>query len=372
MRILAANKKDWTHPKSGGAEVNLKETLTRLDDRGHEVHLFTSKYPNSPAKEEIDGVKIHRYGLKGRTNELFILSLGQLYLNGLIQKLNPDILYLINSIMTWIPVWKRDKTVIGIHHLNGKTLLRQMEFPLNYIGYLAEKMGLLLSRSREKVTGSPEITQVLVEKGLKKNKITEIRHGVDSERYTQGKEADKPNILYLGRLEYSKGVDLLPSIHENIQEEFGECNLEIAGFGRREEDIEEFTDNNQSVTFHGYVSEERKKKLLQSAWVLLTPSRKEGWGLTVAEAAASGTPAVGFKTGGLQSSIEDGETGRLVPSNPEPEQNTKKFARAVTELLNDTEERKRLGENAVEKAGDWSWDNAAKNLEELFRQVNQR
>lgn len=371
MKILAANKRDWTHPMGGGAELNLKETLTRLAEKGHEVHLITSRYPDSPSYEELKGVKIHRYGLKGRNNELFILSLGQIYFNMLIRDLDPDIVYATTSNMTWLPLFKRDRTVVAIHHLNGKTLLNQLNFPLNIIGYLTEKIGFLLSKNKEIITGSPEIAKELVNRGVKDEKITTIKHGIKSEKYEPGEKTDKPSVLYLGRLEYSKGADLLPKIHRSIQKEFGDYTLEIAGFGRRKEEIRDFAKNKERVNFHGYVSEEKKEELLQSSWVLIIPSRKEGWGLTVTEAAASGTPAVGFRTGGLQTSIKEGKTGLLVKDNPPPKDNIENFARSVKTILEDKEKRKELSKNALKATEKLGWDRTTENLEKLFKKVKE-
>ena len=67
------------------------------------------------------------------------------------------------------------------------------------------------------------------------------------------------------------------------------------------------------VTFHGFVSEERKIDLMRSAWANIFPSPKEGWGITVIEAAACGTPSLASDSPGLRDSVCHGETGFLVP-----------------------------------------------------------
>ncbi len=68
-----------------------------------------------------------------------------------------------------------------------------------------------------------------------------------------------------------------------------------------------------AVTFHGHVDEETKHAVLQRSWVHVLPSRKEGWGLAVIEAAQHGVPTVGYRcSGGLTDSVVDGVTGLLV------------------------------------------------------------
>ena len=71
-------------------------------------------------------------------------------------------------------------------------------------------------------------------------------------------------------------------------------------------------DIDKRVRFSGYVSEAEKHAILSWAWVALLPSLKEGWGLTIVEAGARGTPTVAFRAaGGVAEAIVDGETGLL-------------------------------------------------------------
>ena len=67
------------------------------------------------------------------------------------------------------------------------------------------------------------------------------------------------------------------------------------------------------MRFHGFVSEAEKIELLRRAWANLFPSPKEGWGITVVEAAACGTPSIASDSPGLRDSVRHGETGYLVP-----------------------------------------------------------
>src|SRR5207237_10913800 len=66
----------------------------------------------------------------------------------------------------------------------------------------------------------------------------------------------------------------------------------------------------KSVTFHGRVSEEEKVLLLAKSWAAIQPSQMEGWGLTVIEANAAGTPVIASRVNGLQDSVLDGQIGR--------------------------------------------------------------
>lgn len=370
MKILAANKKDWTHPSSGGAEIHLRETLSRLADRGHEVHLLTSKYRGSPSTERLNGVKIHRRGIKGFLSELYILGVGQLHLNKLILELNPDVVYTTNSVMGWIPLFKRNKLVTCIHHLNEEDILKQLRFPFNFLGYIAEKFSLKLAERNKTLTVSPQIARKLTSKGLKEEKTRVITNGVDSSKYLPSEESKEPQVLYLGRLEHTKGANLLPEIHKRIKDSFGEYEMEIAGSGRKEKAVQNLAEENDEVTYHGYVDEEKKKELLSSSWLIIAPSRREGWSLVVMEGAASGTPTVAFNTEGLNSSVRDGETGKLVPLTSSKSQSIERFANAVSELLRKDQKRRELGNKARKAAEEYQWEKTTEELEKVLEDVN--
>ena len=73
-----------------------------------------------------------------------------------------------------------------------------------------------------------------------------------------------------------------------------------------------------AVTFHGHVDDYTKHAVVQRSWVHVLPSRKEGWGLAVIEAAQHGVPTIGYRSsGGLTDSIVDGVTGVLVDDHDE-------------------------------------------------------
>ena len=90
------------------------------------------------------------------------------------------------------------------------------------------------------------------------------------------------------------------------------------------------------------------------------PSVKEGWGIAVIEAAQHGVPTVGYvEAGGLGDSIVHGTTGLLVESEDE-------FRSAIERLLDDAVLRARLGENARQWAGRFSWEETGRRFSELI------
>ncbi len=120
----------------------------------------------------------------------------------------------------------------------------------------------------------------------------------------------------------------------------------------------------ESVTFHGYVSEEEKVRLMQEAHVLVLPSQREGFGLVVIEANACGTPVVATDVPGLSDSIISDETGLLVPYG-----NAQALAEAILKVLKDGELRGRLSRNGIEWASHFSWERMADEVLQVIERV---
>ncbi|NNG16210.1 MAG: glycosyltransferase, partial [Gemmatimonadales bacterium] len=122
----------------------------------------------------------------------------------------------------------------------------------------------------------------------------------------------------------------------------------------------------EGVKFHGRVGEAEKIRLFRSSWANLFPSPKEGWGITVMEAAACGTPSLASDSPGLRDSVRDGSTGFLVPHG-----DASALAQRMLEFAADRSLVERLGAAARQHAVRMAWEDAADrteaHLESLIR-----
>jgi glycosyltransferase involved in cell wall biosynthesis len=94
------------------------------------------------------------------------------------------------------------------------------------------------------------------------------------------------------------------------------------------------------------------------------PSEKEGWGLTVIESAASGTPVVARDAPGLRDSVRSGETGFLVPGD-----DVEGFAQHIARLLEDDELAVRMSKASLAWSKEFDWDVAAAEMAEALEQA---
>lgn len=172
-----------------------------------------------------------------------------------------------------------------------------------------------------------------------------------------GRRSAKPTFLYVGRLKRYKGISFALQALASARRRRPDLRLEIAGTGDYRADLERLAarlDLGNAVVFHGFVSEERKIDLMRSAWANVFPSPKEGWGITVVEAAACATPSVASDSPGLRDSVRHGETGFLVSHG-----NVEALAARLVELADSPPLVERLGSRARRFAESLSWENTA-------------
>ena len=186
---------------------------------------------------------------------------------------------------------------------------------------------------------------------------TNLFHPADTRMARQNLSlADKRTILYVGRIEPLKGLDILLRAIALLNGGNG-VNLLIVG-GNSEKDAElkrlkALADNlniGDIVTFTGSVDQEQLPNYYNAADVFVLPSWYESFGLAALEAMSCGTPVVVSRVGGLTTFVEHGKSGYLVPWRcPEA------FARSLETLLENPSLRKAMGSAARQKAMRLSW-----------------
>lgn len=125
--------------------------------------------------------------------------------------------------------------------------------------------------------------------------------------------AGKLNLLYLGRLETIKGIDILCEAFAGIAASLPQARLDIAGSGAREASLREQYSGQPAIHFHGHVMDVAKEALIADADVLVMPSVvREVFGISIVEAYAYGKPVIASRIGGMPELVREGETGLLV------------------------------------------------------------
>lgn len=362
MKILFFSWRDINHPWAGGSEVNTQEIAKRWVSQGHQVGILCSHYPKRRAssdRDRIDGIEIYRVG--GRFSIYLLAPI--YYLLNLRNKYD-IIIDVENGIPFFTPLFCLKPKCCLVHHIHRAVFFVEMKFPFNVLGFLLEtKLMPLVYRWTPFVTVSHNTEDEVHSLGIK-NTLDIIYNGVDHSLYKAGKDKYKnPTIIYLGRLRRYKRIDILFNILERIVKKNPNIKLIIAGDGEDRKRLVVLSKRkglNGHIEMMGFVNQDKKIELLQKSWLFISPSSMEGWGVSVIEANACGTPALAFKVPGLSESIIDGYSGFLADNQQEME--TK-----IEDLLSNTQLRNRMAENALKRAAEFDWRKSADKFMFLLR-----
>lgn len=347
------------HPQSGGAEVLTHEVLRRCVASGWEVTAFSAAYPGCAPREVIDGVTVVRRGEQHTVH---------LHAWRWLRSRRRDfdrVVDQINTIPFLTPLYVRRaqrrmficQLARGYWFRETRGLFR-LAAPL---GYLLEPWQTRLYRRTPTLTISRSTQRELQRLGVPVAGVVPMAS--HAEPLAQlGESGDGCRVVIVGRLTPAKFVEEGIAAFARIRESLPCARLDVVGDGdpayrRRLEDLVA-AQRIGGVVFHGRVSEERKTELLRAADVHLFTSHREGWGLTVTEAAAMGTPTVAYDVPGVRDSV--GDPRLLVPRGDAGALG----ARAVS-LLRDPDAYEDVRRQAWERTRGLSWDRTADRFMEL-------
>ncbi|MEK6227889.1 MAG: glycosyltransferase family 4 protein, partial [Actinomycetota bacterium] len=212
--------------------------------------------------------------------------------------------------------------------------------------------------------------------GADRERVRRIVNGVDPVEGVPGAEpSSAPTVITVARLnDPYKGHNVVMRAMPLICARVPGAQWVVVGEGRLRPDLEaqaRALGVEDAVRFAGGVSDEERDRLLCAAHVFVMPSRippggvgGEGFGIVYLEAGARGLPVVAGNVGGAVDAVIDGQTGVLV----DPEDHLA-VADAVADLLLDPDEAGRLGEGGRRRAGELSWPNVTRQVEDVLLEV---
>ena len=348
--ILIMNWRDTHNPDAGGAEVYLHEIARRWVQWGHEVSLITSRFPGSPEEESIDGVQVVRgggkYSVYRRAKRTYLERF---------RGHSDVVLDSINTKPFGTPKYVDDQASKHalVYQLAREFWFYETPLPMALLGrYVLEEHWLNQYCDVATTTISASTKADLLALGFRNVEV--IHAGVS----TKPLEAlpvkeDLPTLIFVGRLKKAKLPNHAVEAFRSVRARLPDARLWIVGGGYMMKRLRR--EAPPGVEFFGRVSEEQKVDLMRRAHLLLFPSVREGWGLTVLEANAVGTPAVGYDVPGQRDSIVHGQTGRLVPPG-----DAEAMARESLRLLSNPEEWSGLARAALEYSRKFDWDQTAR------------
>ncbi|HSF99299.1 MAG TPA: glycosyltransferase family 4 protein [Ornithinibacter sp.] len=344
------NWRDSTHPEGGGAEKYAETVCEGLAAAGHDVTMLCAAHPGAAGEERRHGVRVLRQG--GRLG-VYGASLRRLRSLERTESRFDVVVDTQNGVPFWARAATRTPVVVLVHHVHRE------QWPIVF-GPVPARVGWALEsrvaprafRGLQYVAVSQRTRDELVELGVAPGAIAVIHNGTDPAPTDSGPRHPEPRIVVLGRVVPHKRIEHALTVTARLKTRHPDLRLRIVGDGWWSSRVREEAlalGVGDRVDILGFVDERTKHAELSAAWVALAPSVKEGWGLSVVEAASHGTPTVAYTgAGGLSESIVDGRTGMLVDD-------LEGLTAAVDHLLSDPAVRDALGTAAIEHAAQFTW-----------------
>ncbi len=324
MRILYCIEAFWPH--IGGAEVLASRFLPAMQDRGHDFLVVTSHIgSHQPDESMYHGIPVHRFSFH---RVLADRDMGRLVavrerLASIRRDFRPHLVHM-NSLSADAFFHLRTMSafpaplVVTVHGLplvslsGGNNLVTSTMQAANWVACVSKAVRGEVCRL---VPGLASRSSVIYN-GLQMPSLLPATLCFD-----------KPRLLCLGRFFPHKGFDLALAAFAGVLQRFPDAALVLAGDGPARFDLEQAASElgvEGAVEFVGAVPPEQVPEILNTATLVVMPSRREPFGLVALQAAQMARPVVAARVGGLPEVVVHDVTGLLV----EPEHSA-----ALTEAI---------------------------------------
>jgi glycosyltransferase involved in cell wall biosynthesis len=358
-RIHILAWRDLDDPEAGGSELHASTIARIWAQAGLDVTMRSSAAAGHPAYARRDGYRVvrksGRYAVFPRTA-----------LSGLVGRTGErDALVEVwNGMPFFSPAWARCPRVVFLHHVHAE-MWRMVLKPeiLARLGEMVEfRVAPPVYRRSRIVTLSSSSKQEIVEMlGLPECNISVVSPGVDTRFSPGGTRSPHPLVVAAGRLVPVKRFDMLIDTLVELRGRHPGLEAVIVGEGYERPALEgriRAAGAAGWVSLPGHLSDSDLLALYRRAWVLASTSLREGWGMTVTEAAACGTPSVVTRIAGHLDAVEHGASGFLA-DGPE-------LGDHLDLVLRDEALRRQLQKGAIELASRFTWEATARGTLEVL------
>lgn len=369
-KILHISK--YYYPYYGGIE-DAAQTIVKELKPYHTQKVICFNDKNQPDKEYVDGIEVIRVATMG---SLFSQPIPRFYiatLRKLLKKFQPDYihLHLPNPIVAMALQqvgWDKAKLYVHWHaDITAQKLLYSLYKP--YEQQLLIKADKIIATSHiyleySQVARHFLYKSVIIPNTVNEQKFIDLPDDPKAIEEIQQKYGNKKILFFVGRHVPYKGIEHIIESEKLIKED---CVFVIAGKGMLTKKLKKKAGSNPRIHFVGKLSEQELKLYLKASYLYLFPSlnRSEAFGIALAEALYCGLPAISYYIEGSGVNwVNKHNYSGLVVANA----NTKAFADAVSQLLNNPEQRNTMSTNASA----WARDNfliekAFENLHDIYR-----
>lgn len=355
-RVHLLSWRDLEDVEAGGSEVHAAELARHWAAAGLEVTWRSSYASGHPTDAVRDGYRVIRRA--GR-----YLVFPRAVLSELLGRHGPSdaLLEIWNGMPFFSPLWYRGPRAVMLHHVHAEMwqmVLGDDNPMLARLGDTIERrLAPPLYRRSRIITPSESAREEIVSMLRIPERQVDVVHNGIAEVFRPGEaKTAHPSVLVVGRLVPVKRHDLMVRAAALARAQVPDLTLTIVGEGYEREHVQSVVDHlgaHDWVELTGHLREDELVDRYQRAWVVSSASAREGWGLSLTEAAACGTPAVATRIAGHRDAVRDGESGLLTDGTADA------LAAGLVRVLQDSALRDRLRRGALERASALSWERTA-------------
>jgi 1,2-diacylglycerol 3-alpha-glucosyltransferase len=388
MRILIAT--DTYHPDVNGAAYFTYRLATTLTKRGHNVFVMCPSRFFKDTVSNDEGVTV--YGIRSipiplyrnfRISPLFISRT----IRGAVKEISPDIVHIQNHFLIGKEALSAAKKlgipVIGTNHFMPENLVHYLHLPRiveRWLQKFAWRQFVRVFQQLDFVT-TPTKTAVALLKNADLNKdVMPISCGIDLERFNPTNDGsylrqsfaipiNKPVLLYVGRLDKEKRIDIILRALPGILR-VTSVHLILAGTGKEKQRLEELAEKlgtHKAVTFTGFVPDKDLQNIYRIADLFVTAGIAELQSIVTMEAMASGLPVVAVNAMALPELVHDGENGYLFSDG-----DSQMLAEKVIAILSNQTMRAQMSKKSLEIIKDHDIHRIIEKYESIYREIINR
>ena len=352
-RIHFVAWRDLDDPEAGGSELHAHKVASLWAAAGLDVTFRTSAVPGASDALTRDGYRVlrkaGRYGVfPGAAWEG--LRMGHRPGDALVE--------VWNGMPFLSPLWYRGPRIVFLHHVHAEMWGMVLPPTLARMGDTMERRIAphFYRRSRIVTLSESSRGEIVDMLHLRPERVTVAPPGVDERFSPGGQRSTTPLVVAVGRLVPVKRFDALLQALVPLKVDHPDLEAVIIGEGYERAALEARRAElgaTDWIHLPGHVGDDELVDWYRRAWIVASSSQREGWGMTLTEAAACGTPAVATNIAGHADAVVDGESGLLVDD-------VEQLPAALGRVLGDEVLRSRLSKGALERARWFTWDATAR------------
>ncbi len=385
MRIAMLSWESLHSISVGGVAAVVTEMAAAMDRRGHEVHVFTRRGEGQSYYQQIDGVHYHRCPFNLQPN--FVDEVNEMcrsFVSHFFQTedfVGPfDVVHahdwLASNAAVWIKQGRGRKVALTIHSTEygrcgnnfwGGQSARVRDHE-RHGTYCADRVMTVSNALKNEIMwmyNVPEWKTSVVYNGINYHHFD---GWIDPSevKASYGIGPIDPTALFVGRMAYQKGPDLLVEAIPFVLNYYPNAKFIYVGDGDLRFSVESRAwalGINHATRFLGYRSGQELINLFKASDVVCVPSRNEPFGIVILEAWSAGKPVVASRNGGPSEFVWHEVDGLNIYDYPES------IAWGIGNMFKDFEHARWMGRNgrtAVETS--FSWDTIADQVLNIYHE----